>query len=49
MHIRLAYGKTGLPIDLPDDRPITVVEPQFVPGLPDPRGALRQALRVATA
>ncbi len=45
MHIRLAYGKTGLVIELPDDQPVTVVEPQFVPGLPDPREALRQALR----
>jgi nickel-dependent lactate racemase len=45
MHIRLAYGKTGLMIELPDDRSVTVVEPQFVPGLPDPRAALRQALR----
>jgi nickel-dependent lactate racemase len=45
MHIRLAYGKTGLILELPDGRPVTIVEPQFVPGLPDPREALRQALR----
>ena len=44
MRVRLAYGKTGLMIELPDDRAITVVEPQFVPGLPDPREALREAL-----
>ncbi len=45
MQIRLAYGKTGLMVELPDDRSVTVVEPQFVPGLPDAREALRQALR----
>lgn len=47
MQIRLAYGKTGLMIDLPDDRSVTVVEPQFVPGLPDARESLRQALRAS--
>ncbi len=45
MMIRLAYGKTGLEIELPDEWNVTVVEPKFVPGLPDSRGALRQALR----
>ncbi len=45
MQVRLAYGKTGLPIELPDDRSVTVVEPQFVPGLTDPRETLRRALR----
>jgi nickel-dependent lactate racemase len=32
-------------VDLPDDAPITVIEPNFVPGLPDERGAIRDALR----
>jgi nickel-dependent lactate racemase len=45
MKINLAYGKTGLRIDLPDELDVTVVEPQFVPGLPDPAGALRAAIR----
>jgi nickel-dependent lactate racemase len=45
MRIRLAYGKTGLMIDLPDDRSVTVVEPRFVPGMSEAREALRQALR----
>ena len=45
MHIKLAYGKTGLWIDLPDSARVTVVEPQFVPGLPDPAAALTAALR----
>jgi len=38
MHIHLAYGKTGLSLDLPDDWDVTVVEPVYQPGLPDPAG-----------
>ncbi len=45
MRLRLAYGTTGLLIDLPDDRSVTVVESRFVPGLADARESLRQALR----
>jgi len=45
MRIKLAYGKTGLPLELPDSLNVTVVEPAFVPGLPDPPAALRAALR----
>jgi nickel-dependent lactate racemase len=45
MRTRLAYGKTGLDIDLPDDAPITVIEPRYLPGLPDPAAALHAALR----
>lgn len=44
MIIRLAYGKTGLDITLEDDLDVTVVEPEFVPALPNPVAALRQAL-----
>jgi len=44
MRIKLAYGKEGLWVDLPDER-VTVVEPKFVPGLPDETVALRDALR----
>ncbi len=44
MKIKLAYGKTGLDIELSDALDVTVVEPKFVPGLPDPEGALREAL-----
>jgi nickel-dependent lactate racemase len=43
--VRLAYGKTGLVIDLPDDWKVTIVEPKYVPGLPDPRRAVTDALR----
>ena len=44
MRVELAYGRTGLTVDLPDDS-TTVVEPSYVPGLPDEPGALTVALR----
>jgi nickel-dependent lactate racemase len=44
MRVKLAYGKEGLWVDLPDER-VTVIEPKFVPGLPDEVTALREALR----
>lgn len=44
MRVTLAYGKTGLEIDLPDQLNVTVVEPKYVPALPDQKAALRQAL-----
>jgi nickel-dependent lactate racemase len=46
--VALAYGKDGLTVELPD-RNVTVVEPQYVPGLPDEPEALRRALRRPTA
>jgi lactate racemase len=45
MYINLAYGKTGLSLDLPDDWDMSVVEPAYQPGLLDPVAALTQALR----
>jgi nickel-dependent lactate racemase len=45
LRIKLAYGKTGLEVNLPNDANVTVVEPKYVDGLPDPAGALREALR----
>ena len=45
MRVKLAYGHTGLWIDLPDAWNTTIVEPKFVPALPDPIGALETALR----
>ncbi len=45
MEIRLAYGKHGLHIHLPDQYDLTVIEPAFVPGLLEPPSELRQALR----
>jgi lactate racemase len=45
MRVRLAYGRAGLWIDLPDDSPVTIVEPNRVAGLPDERAAIVSALR----
>ncbi len=45
MQLKLAYGRTGLWIELPDDVPVTVIEPEFVPGLPDEQAAITRALR----
>ena len=44
MRIRLAYGRDGLEVDLPRER-TTVIEPTYVPALPDAEGAIRTALR----
>ena len=44
MRVTLAYGKTGLEIDLPDRLNVTVVEPKYVPALPNQKAALKQAL-----
>lgn len=43
MRVALAYGQQGLVVDLPVDD-CTVIEPTFVPGLPDPEAALEAAL-----
>jgi nickel-dependent lactate racemase len=45
MKIKLAYGRDGLDITLPDDLNVQVVEPVYVEGLPDQAGALRDAMR----
>lgn len=42
--VTLQYGRTGLAVDVPS-RHVTVVEPRFVPGLPDEAGAFRAAVR----
>ncbi|MCP4544472.1 MAG: nickel-dependent lactate racemase [Chloroflexi bacterium] len=44
MRVKLAYGREGLWIDLPDQN-VTVVEPRFVAGLPDEQTAITHALR----
>jgi nickel-dependent lactate racemase len=43
MKVSLAYGKTVLDIEVPAHA--EVIEPQSVPGVPDEKAALRQALR----
>jgi len=44
MRIKLAYGTTGLPLELDEGLNVTVVEPRFVPALADPAAAVRAAL-----
>ena len=45
MRFKLAYGKTGLDVELPDGVNVTVVEPSFVEALPDQMASVREALR----
>jgi nickel-dependent lactate racemase len=45
VRIKLAYGRDGLWIDLPDDASVTVIEPCFVPGLSDEGATILRALR----
>ena len=45
MRLKLAYGRDGLWIDLPDEASVTVIEPRFVPGLPDEQATITDALR----
>ncbi len=45
MVVHLAYGKRGLPITLPDDLPIDVIEPSFVPAVKDPIETVVQSLK----
>jgi nickel-dependent lactate racemase len=44
MQVDLAYGRTGLAVELPDER-TTVIQPTYVPGLPDQEGAILNAIR----
>ncbi len=45
MNIKLAYGKRGLNISLPDDLNVKVVQPKYVEGLANQAKAVRDALR----
>ncbi len=45
MNIQLAYGKTGLTLNLSDDLNVTLIEPIFTPGVSDSHTALAHALR----
>jgi nickel-dependent lactate racemase len=42
--VRLAYGTHGLDVEFPDGR-TSIIEPRYLPGLPDEEGALRTAIR----
>jgi len=44
MKVNLAYGETGLPVELPDDR-TTVIQPGHTDGVPDEKAAVLAALR----
>lgn len=44
MLVNLAYGRTGLEVEFPDDL-TTVIEPTYLPGLSDEEGAIRNAIR----
>jgi lactate racemase len=44
MELKLAYGREGLPITLPDEAAVTVISPRYVSGLADEAAALRSAL-----
>jgi nickel-dependent lactate racemase len=44
MLVDLQYGETGLTVELPEDR-TTVIQPTYLPGLPDEPGALTNAFR----
>ncbi|HEX2910492.1 MAG TPA: nickel-dependent lactate racemase [Chloroflexia bacterium] len=44
VRVELAYGKTGLPVELPGEN-LTVIEPLYIEGLPDEKAALLEALR----
>ncbi|HUU28843.1 MAG TPA: nickel-dependent lactate racemase [archaeon] len=48
MQIKLAYGKEGLEIRLPDNLNLKVLESEYISGLADPTGAVREALRSPT-
>ena len=43
--VRLAYGRRGLEVGLPQGAEVTVIRPHFLPGLDDEEAALRDALR----
>ncbi|MGC9520763.1 MAG: nickel-dependent lactate racemase [Anaerolineae bacterium] len=49
MRLRLAYGREGLWVDLPDTASITVIEPKPVEGLHDEQAALKAALATPLA
>ena len=44
MKVHLQYGREGLDVEVPGCD-VTVVEPRFVPGLPDEAAAFREAVR----
>jgi nickel-dependent lactate racemase len=45
VNVKLAYGKTGLDVTLPDGFAVDIVQPRHVEALADQAGAVRYALR----
>jgi nickel-dependent lactate racemase len=45
MRVELAYGHTGIELELPDNASVTLIEPNYVPGLPDEQGSILSALQ----
>lgn len=43
MNITMKYGKTGLPLDLPGDIDVTLIQKNAMPVLKDPEGAIKAA------
>ncbi|MBM42930.1 MAG: hypothetical protein CL483_13515 [Acidobacteria bacterium] len=43
MRVTLAYGRSGLDVEFPEDR-TTIIEPTYVDGLPDEASAVRDAI-----
>jgi len=43
--IKLAYGKTGLKLNLKDELDVTIVEPKYIPGLTDQSAVISSALK----
>ena len=44
MRIELSYGRTGLPIELPDDLEVRVIRKPAMPMIAEPQAAIRKAL-----
>ena len=44
MRIELSYGRTGLPIELPDDLEVRVIRKPAMPVIAEPQAAIRKAL-----
>ena len=44
MRVHLEYGRTGLAVELPDDRPVRLLSYKDAPPLADPRAVLRACL-----
>ncbi|HEY0792292.1 MAG TPA: nickel-dependent lactate racemase [Chthoniobacterales bacterium] len=44
MHVTMNYGRSGLPVELPDELDVTVLRKPTMPVLPDPQAAVAQAL-----